>query len=352
MRPSTPPAAAAPPRLYLDRVRATIEARLSAIFARSEVETRALAPDALPVLDAAKGLTMRGGKRLRPALLFAARDCVEPDAHPEASTDVGAAIELFQTYLLIHDDWMDNDPIRRGAPSVHVALSRHYADEHLGASAAILAGDLLSALVHDLVASVDLHGPRRRALAAAWGRMEREVILGQCLDVTHSPDIQRIHDLKTGSYTVRGPMLLGAAIAGASEDARAAIERFADPLGLAFQLRDDILGAFGSEADTGKPVGGDFREGKSTYLVRHALAHLSETDREALRAVLGRRDATESEVLHARALVERSGAREEAEAEVSALRARCLAALDTKALRDDGRALLEGFAAVLTERSK
>jgi hypothetical protein len=119
---------------------------------------------------------------------------------------------------------MDNDPIRRGAPSVHVALSRHYADEHLGASAAILAGDLLSALVHDLVASVDLHGPRRRALAAAWGRMEREVILGQCLDVTHSPDIQRIHDLKTGSYTVRGPMLLGAAIAGASEDARAAID--------------------------------------------------------------------------------------------------------------------------------
>ncbi len=101
---------------------------------------------------------MRGGKRLRPALLFAARDCVEPDAHPEASTDVGAAIELFQTYLLIHDDWMDNDPIRRGAPSVHVALARHYDDEHLGASSAILAGDLLSALVHDLVGTVELPG--------------------------------------------------------------------------------------------------------------------------------------------------------------------------------------------------
>lgn len=86
--------------------------------------------------------------------------------------------------------------------------------------------------------------------------------------------------------------------------------------------------------------------------MRHALAHLSEADREALRAVLGRRDATESEVLHARSLVERSGAREEAEAEVSALRERCLAALDTTALREDGRALLEGFAAVLTERSK
>jgi geranylgeranyl diphosphate synthase, type I len=355
MPPSPQPDTLAPiasPKAYLDRVRALVEARLTTLFDGVDRETRALAPDALPVLDAAKGLTMRGGKRLRPALLFAARDCIEPDAHPDASVDLGAAIELFQTYLLIHDDWMDNDPVRRGAPSVHVALTRHYEDSHLGASAAILAGDLLSALVHDLVASVEIPSSRRGPLVRAWSRMEREVILGQCLDVTHSEDVQRIHDLKTGSYTVRGPMLLGAAIAGANEAARAAIERFAEPLGLAFQLRDDILGAFGSEADTGKPVGGDFREGKNTALVRHALDHLSAADATALRTVLGRRDATEAEVLDARALVERSGAREHAEAEVAALRARCLTALDTDALRDDGRRLLEGFATVLTERSK
>lgn len=353
MRLSPPSEARSPsPKDYLDRVRSLVEARLAEIFADTEAETLALAPDVLPVLSAARELTMRGGKRLRPALLFAARDSIEPDAHPEAAVALGAAIELFQTYLLIHDDWMDNDPIRRGAPSVHVALSRHYNDAHLGASAAILSGDILSALVHDLVASTELPSPRRRALVSAFARMEREVILGQSLDVTHSADIQRIHDLKTGSYTVRGPMLLGAAIAGASDDARRSIERFAEPLGLAFQLRDDILGAFGSEADTGKPVGGDFREGKSTYLVRHALSHLSSTDADALRAVLGRRDATEREVLFARELVERSGAREAAEAEVAALRSRCLDALEETTLRDDGRQLLAGFAALLTERSK
>ncbi len=348
--PSEAPSAS--PKDYLDRVRTLVEARLSSVFADVSAETRALAPDVLPVLDAARELTMRGGKRLRPALIFAARDSIEPGVFPDDTVDLGAAIELFQTYLLIHDDWMDNDPVRRGAPSVHVALARHYKDAHLGASAAILAGDLLSALVHRLVASTELPAPRRAALINAFARMEREVILGQCLDVTRSGDIQRIHDLKTGSYTVRGPMLLGAAIAGASDDARHAIERFAEPLGLAFQLRDDILGAFGSEADTGKPVGGDFREGKSTRLVRHALTHLSPADADALRAVLGRREATEAEVLHARDLVERAGARESAEAEVAALRSQCLAALETTALREDGRRLLAGFAALLTERSK
>ena len=184
-----PPAPLAPssgapmsPRQYLDEVRARIDGRLREIFDQVEGDTTAMAPDTLPVLTAARDLTMRGGKRLRPAMLFAAIDCVEPGAHPGASTDVGAALELFQTYLLIHDDWMDNDPVRRGAPAVHVSLARHYGDAHLGACSAILAGDLLSALVHELVGSADLPSARRRALVHTFGRMEREVILGQCLE--------------------------------------------------------------------------------------------------------------------------------------------------------------------------
>lgn len=357
MRPPTPlvpvmGSDATTPRMFLDRVRTAVEERLHEIFEQVEGDTTAAAADTLPMLHAARDLTLRGGKRLRPALMFAAIDCIEPGAYPHAAADVGAALELFQTYLLIHDDWMDNDPVRRGAPSVHVALGRHYNNAHLGACAAILAGDMLCALVHELIGSVEIPGPRRRALVHAFGRMEREVILGQCLDVTLNEDIQRIHDLKTGSYTVRGPMLLGAAIAGASDEAKRAMEQFAEPLGLAFQLRDDILGAFGSEADTGKPVGGDFREGKNTLLVRHAMEHLAASDRAELQSILGRRDATESEVLRARALVERSGAREHAELVVRAYRERCLSALDSPALRADGRALLAGFVALLTERTK
>jgi geranylgeranyl diphosphate synthase type I len=337
---------------FLDGVRVRVEARLHEILNQVERDTRSAAPDTLPVLDAARDLTLRGGKRLRPAMLCAAIECIEPGASPAAAADLGAALELFQTYLLIHDDWMDNDPVRRGAPSVHTALAQHYGDAHLGACAAILAGDMLCALVHEIVGSIDVAPTRRRAVVQAFGRMEREVILGQCLDVTRNTDIARIHDLKTGSYTVRGPMLLGAAVAGANEDARDAIERYAEPLGRAFQLRDDILGVFGSEAETGKPVGGDFREGKSTTLVAHALAHLATQDLREFEAIFGRRDATEQEVLRARELVERSGARAHAEAEVEQLRERCLAALDSNVLRAEGRRLLGALALKLTERSR
>lgn len=355
MRPLGPPSteeAPPTPRQFLERTRGAVEERLREVLDQVEGDIRAAAPDAMPMFDAARDLTLRGGKRLRPALLGAAVECVSPGAYPQAAADLGAALELFQTYLLIHDDWMDNDPVRRGAPSVHVRLARQYGDAQLGASTAILAGDMLCALTHEIVGSLDVPAPRRRAVILAFGRMEREVILGQCLDVTRNPDVARIHDLKTGSYTVRGPMLLGAALAGASADAVRALEAFAEPLGLAFQLRDDILGAFGSEAETGKPVGGDFREGKNTLLVAHAREHLAPAERAELDGVLGRRDATDADVARVRALLERSGARAHAESVVAALRDRCMAALDTPALLAPGRALLAGFAELLTQRTK
>jgi geranylgeranyl diphosphate synthase type I len=350
--PSIPQEPPPSPRQFLDRVRDAVEERLRDVLDQVEGDIRAVAPDAMPMFEAARDLTLRGGKRLRPALLSAAVECIAPGAYPHAATDLGAALELFQTYLLIHDDWMDNDPVRRGAPSVHVRLARHYRDVHLGASTAILAGDMLCALTHEIVGSIEVPAPRRRAVVLAFGRMEREVILGQCLDVTRHPDVARIHDLKTGSYTVRGPLLLGAALAGASPGAVRALETFAEPLGLAFQLRDDILGAFGSEAETGKPVGGDFREGKNTLLVAHARAHLSELDRSELDAILGNRDASDADVARARALLEQSGARAHAESVVASLRDRCLSALDTPELLPQGRALLVGFTELLTQRTK
>ncbi len=340
---------------FLDAVRARVDARLHEVLDHAAAEARDAAPEALPVLDAARDLTLRGGKRLRPALLFAAVEAVTPgdaDTFRSAATDLGAALELLQSYLLAHDDWMDGDRVRRGAPSVHAALAARYGDEHTGACTAILAGDYLSCLVHDLVASLDLPRDRHRAVLRAFTRMEREVILGQCLDVTRSPDIERIHRLKTGSYTVRGPLILGHALAGGTDDACRALEAFAEPMGLAFQLRDDLLGAFGSEAETGKPVGGDFREGKQTALVAHALGHLGPADREALAHVLGNREATPTDIDRARALVASSGARAAAEERIEALRARCLEALDSTALRPAGCAVLGSIAHLLTDRTR
>ncbi len=352
---SPAPASAAPPvapTAFLQAVRARVDARLEEILGEAHTFTAATAPATLPVLQAARDLTFRGGKRLRPALLFAAVEGVEPGAFPEAATDLGAALELLQTYLLVHDDWMDDDPIRRGAPSVHVSLSRAYGSAHLGACTAILAGDLMGALVHKVVADLELPAPRRREVNAVWASMEHEVILGQCLDVTQSTDVARIHRLKTGSYTVRGPLRLGAAVSDASPAARDALMAYAEPLGLAFQLRDDVLGVFGSERETGKPVGNDLREGKQTALVQHALEHLAPADVTALRAVLGQRDASDDDVLRARSLIEASGALRAAEAEIAALRERCLDALRGAPLRPRGAELLSALATLVTERTR
>lgn len=337
---------------FVDAARRRVDARLTDVLGRMEALTRELAPETLPVLRAASDLTLRGGKRLRPALLFAAVECAEPGAYPDAAADLGAALELLQTYLLVHDDWMDGDAVRRGAPSVHVALGRHYADDHVGAATAILTGDLMGSLVHELVAQVDLPADRRRDVTATFSRMEYEVILGQCLDVTRSDDVTRIHHLKTGSYTVRGPLRLGLGVAGAGDDARRALEAYGEPLGVAFQLRDDLLGAFGSEAETGKPVGGDFREGKKTELVRWAMSRLDAKGRSELGSILGRRDAADADITRARELIASTGAMEQVEGQIRALRAKCLEALDVECLLPEGRERLAHFATLLTDRKR
>ena len=337
---------------FLQDVRAGVDGRLREVLAEARAFTAEVAPETLPMFDAAAGLTFRGGKRLRPALLAAAVHAVSGGPPDDAVTELGAVLELLQTYLLVHDDWMDGDPVRRGAPSVHVELAHAYGDDGLGASAAVLAGDLMSALVHERVAALDLPTERRRAVLATFARMEREVILGQCLDVTRCADTERMHQLKTGSYTVRGPLALGVAVAGGSVAAGAALDAFATPLGAAFQLRDDVLGAFGSEAETGKPVGGDLREGKRTALVTHALAALDADRGRELEGILGRRDATDAEVARARDLLELAGAREAVEARIAEHRAAALEALATPALRDHGRSLLAGLVGRITERRR
>ncbi len=128
--------------------------------------------------------------------------------------------------------------------------------------------------------------------------------------------------------------------------------RSQSPWGSAFQLRDDVLGVFGSERETGKPVGNDLREGKQTALVQHALEHLAPADVTALRAVLGQRDASDDDVLRARSLIEASGALRAAEAEIAALRERCLDALRGAPLRPRGAELLSALATLVTERTR
>jgi geranylgeranyl diphosphate synthase type I len=298
-----------------------VTARLEEFFAEKQAYAKELSPRAPELVSAVEDLTMRGGKRLRPLAIYAgfratSAQVSEFDWH--AILTLGAAIELLQSYLLIQDDWMDDDEQRRGGPATHVAMAREHNDVRLGASLAILAGDVAMGFAIELLHATQF--PPRRIYEAlrAFNDMHMEVVFGQQLDLLAHEDVSLTQHLKTGSYTMRGPVALGALLADASPAQQQALMQVAQPLGIAFQLRDDLISMFGDSAQTGKPAGHDLREGKHTALVAEARRLLSASDRACLDAVLGDRNAPPEAVRAAMSMLEYSGARARVEAKLAA----------------------------------
>lgn len=337
----------------LSTTRREIDGRLLALFSDEEGPALSCGPDTAAVFRAVRDLTLRGGKRARPALVVAGY-LATPGAQRHqlaAAHGVGVALELLQTYLLIHDDWMDNDEVRRGGPTVHVLLREHHRnDARMGEINAILAGDYACALAQKWLFDALRGHPQGLAVASAFASVQRDVVFGQILDVVgRAEDVERMHDLKTGSYTVQGPIVLGAILAGATPRTLDALRRYALPLGVAFQLCDDLLSSFGTEAATGKPRGNDLRAGKRTAVLVEAERLLAPADRPLLDRVLGRTDAPADAIEEAIAALERCGARAAVEARRDVLLAQALAAVEASALEE--RALLRDAARSLVVRS-
>jgi geranylgeranyl diphosphate synthase type I len=356
MNPPAPPAADAPPRssahpptfaALLASVRPAIEDRLSALFADKLALTRRYGPEVVAIVDAARDLTMRGGKRYRAALLVAAYGGVEPDAPLEPALAGGVAIELLQSYLLIQDDWMDGDTTRRGGPTVHVLLGEQLSPR-LGPPSAILASDFTWGLALQVLAGIEAPAARVLATLQRFAAIHEDVVIGQQIDMLgRAEDVEAMHDLKTGSYTVRGPLALGATLAGAPAATIAALDRFAAPIGVGFQLRDDLLGTFGSPAETGKPVGNDLRAGKRTSLLAEADGHLDADGRAALDRVLGQPGASDADVAAATRAIIASGARARVEARLFKLCAEAEALAADLPLSPLARTWLAGAAGAL-----
>src|SRR3954466_8577621 len=197
-------------------VQPDIERKLADFLDARVQSTRTLGPEVQALAREVRRLTLMGGKRLRPALVVAGLRTVSPNADAGPALDAGVALELLHTYFLIHDDWMDGDRVRRGGPSVHVALAARFASEHKGNASAILAGDYAVALACDALARVEMRPERLRAVFAAFAEMQLGAVAGQQLDmVGEGRDVELGYALKTGSYTVEGPLKLGAVLAGA-----------------------------------------------------------------------------------------------------------------------------------------
>lgn len=348
----------------LDDVRKHVDGSLATWLKPRVASASALSEEVGAAAEAVESLSLRGGKRMRAALVGAAYVAcggVAPHGSGVAPAWSGAdramiAIELLQTYLLIHDDWMDDDDIRRGGPAVHVSLRERLGSKRLGDAAAVLAGDLACGYAQEALLETPLAAERVLGAARAFARIQEEVVTGQLAEMsaasgTRVPSVEVIHALKTASYTVTGPLALGAHLAGASDARIAQLARYGRPLGIAFQLRDDLLGTFGDSNATGKPVGNDIRQGKRTALV---VEMRGDAAAEALLArVLGRADASEREVADVVRVMETSGAKARVEARVTELLAETRAALESMGLPDgsDGKRWLAGAVRALGERS-
>lgn len=290
MRPAAPTdrATAEALRLLAD-VRERVDRVLGDELARARGEVAAADPEASLLVEEIERLVLAGGKRLRPTLCVLGHRAAG-GLEDDRLLRVAAGLELLHTFALIHDDVMDEAAVRRGVPSVHAHLSALHRDlgrpgdhERFGRSAAILAGDLAAVLAEDLFMASGFPPDVLLPAARRFGRMRVEMAAGQLLDVASTGGealdesrARRIAALKTGSYTVEGPLHVGAILAGASIEVLSALSRYGAPLGEAFQVRDDILGALGEgeRADEG-----DLVQGKPTVVL------------SAARRLLGAREA-------------------------------------------------------------
>ncbi len=316
----------------LDPVVEPLAAVLGGFVAERRAQLEELDPSLGEVCEEIAGLLDAGGKRLRPAFVYWGHRATGADHDPEVLRPAGA-VELLHTFALLHDDVMDRSQERRGRPAGHAALAdRHRQEDRLGdsdwfgCSAAVLAGDLTFVWADELFESASIAPDVLARARCVFTTLRAEVIAGQYLDLglaaARQADEAAAHKvalLKSARYTVTRPLLIGAALSpSAGVGVERALRAYGDAVGLAFQMRDDVLGLFGDPAVTGKGVLDDLREGKRTLLVLRALRLATPAQRSVLLAALGDPDLGEEQAARVREVVAESGALASIEALVTA----------------------------------
>lgn len=264
-----------------------------------------------------------GGKGLRPSLTLAAYAGLSGE-DGTAVVPVAAAMEMLHLSMLIHDDILDRDEVRRGRPNLaglrraelaNSAMSASQVDDHVLA-AALLGGDLALSSSYALVAEANIPAHHRIACLNLVTRAVRTTIAGELLDAygdlvpPEEANSLLVAELKTAVYSCVVPLLTGAQLAGADPTMRSHLERIGTSMGVSFQLADDDLGVFGDPARTGKSTLSDLRSGKRTELLRMTMHMASPRDRELVASLVGDPALDEQGAARVRDVMERSGARE------------------------------------------
>ncbi len=360
--PASPAAAASPASTTtaaeaIAVIAAPVRDRIAGILEAEQDRWSAVDADLAQPLASIARFVLHGGKRLRPAFCYWGFRAAGGHPDDPAIVDLGAAFEFLHAFALMHDDVMDGSATRRGLATIHTEFAGLHREHvwrgeprRFGEGVAILAGDL-SAVFADRLVSTAPDTARQ-----LWHELEVEIDVGQYLDLlgtarggTDLRVARRIARYKSGKYTIERPLHIGAAVAGRFAELEADLSAYGAPLGEAFQLRDDLLGAFGDAERTGKPVGDDLREGKPTPLLAVATERCTGADAALLDRV-GATDLGDEEVRKLQALLEACGARDEIELQIATLTADALGALRRSPVQGAPRQALEVLAHFVSSR--
>jgi len=360
-----------------------IQNELDEFCAERRREFAGISDDLFPLIDFATSL-MSGGKRFRAQFCYwswvghldesspLSED--EQDRALKAMVGICAALEMFHAAALVHDDLIDQSDTRRGQPAVHKSFEVLHKTsdwagqpERFGLAGSILVGDLLLNWSSEIFGNALQYAPSREielACRAEFSRMRVEIMAGQYLDVLEEnagpqreaseavARANRVMLYKTAKYSIEAPLLIGAAFAGASSSARAQIESFAIPLGLAFQLRDDVLGVFGDPKITGKPAGDDLREGKRTVLIGLTREVLTGSVRNVFDEMLAARDINSDQINLLQQTIVGAGALKKTETMIEELGNQSLEKLNQITIESSAKLALIALAKQVMNRDK
>ncbi len=268
-------------------------------------------------ISSLEDICLRSGKRIRSSLICLGAALFDEKINLDV-IKIAAAYELIHTYFLIHDDIMDKADQRRGDRSVHTQYlhqsKRLYQANgeasHFGVSMAILVGDLANIFAFEVLQDTQLDRRTKKKLSSYIFQVVSETIFGQEVDIRLSlhgkvsiRTLMNVYRLKSGKYTFQAPLHLGALIAGAKQRYFFVLSAFALPSGLIFQITDDIIGLFGDERKTGKPISSDISQNKKTVLFVYAYQRATDSQKRSLDSILGKKTITKAEVATVKQIV-------------------------------------------------
>ena len=329
----------------LQTLRGAIDDELDVFLNGIETEIEGSAP----LLNEISTLLRAGGKRFRPAFCYWGHRAAG-GAHSSEVLRVSAALELLHTFALVHDDIMDASEERRGLPTVHVKL---------GVGSALLVGDLALVLADDLFMRSGFDPDALNRAFETYSRMRKQVIVGQHMelgltgrDEVHEDEVRMVARMKSGRYSIREPLLIGACLGPRGDKVVDALGDFGELLGEAFQIRDDLLGTFGHRSEVGKPVDSDAREGKKNILFASTARLLEGAEREYFITHWGRgEDLSDDDIAQLKGLISDSGGLAAAEELLQELTDKAIGVLDRIELDSQARAALTSLARQVTSRT-